>query len=402
MRLVPCVVPSTVPMVAHAPRAVCGRCRRPTTVCYCAKLPELATRTRVVFLQHPRERDKAIGTARMAQLCLPNSELHVGVNWGDHAALQRTLNDPARPAALLYPRPGARNILVDPPTGPITLVVVDGTWSQAKTVVRDNPVLQALPHYAFAAPEPSQYRIRKEPSDEFVSTIEAVMYVLGVLEGEPARFRALLEPFRYMVDMQLAAQEARPARRSRQKLRPRIGPRPPAALLERYGDLVCVVGEANAWPYRALAPAAHPPDELVQWAAYRPSTGEVFEHLAAPRGLVSPSTSFHTELSDEAVRGAPPLDVLLAAFTRFARPTDVFLAWGHYGPELFAKGGGVVPELIDMRAVAQRLANRKFGNLEAAAATVGPPRAPLATGRAGRRLAALAQLLEHWRAAHSS
>jgi hypothetical protein len=268
--------------------------------------------------------------------------------------------------------------------------------------VRDNPVLQALPHYAFAAPEPSQYRIRKEPSDEVVSTIEAVMYVLGVLEGEPERFRALLEPFRYMVDMQLAAQAARPSRRLRQKPRPRIGPKPPPALLDRYADLVCVVGEANAWPYRAAHRGSNPPDELVHWAAFRPSTGEVFEQLAAPRGAISPSTSFHTGLTDASLLSAAPVETLHAAFAGFARPTDVFLAWGHYGPELFAQSGGTVPALVDMRAVAQRLANRKFGNLEDAAASVGPPRAPLATGRAGRRLAALAQLLEHWRALHAS
>nr|MDQ3300003.1 DTW domain-containing protein [Myxococcota bacterium] len=47
------------------------RCRRPQVVCYCAALPRIDTSTRVVILQHPRERDMAIGTARMASLCLP-------------------------------------------------------------------------------------------------------------------------------------------------------------------------------------------------------------------------------------------------------------------------------------------------------------------------------------------
>lgn len=366
------------------------------TVCYCAKLTELPTRTRVVILQHPRERDKAIGTARMASLCLPQSELHVGIEWGEHLPLRRALSDPSRPAALLFPRAGARDILVDRPSGPITLVVVDGTWSQAKTVVRDNPILQALPHYAFATPEPSQYRIRKEPRSEYVSTIEALMHVLGVLEDNPAGFRALLEPFRAMVDMQLEAQALRPARRYRQPraIRPQR-PRLPPELTSRFADLVCVVGEANAWPYRD-APS-HDPDELVQWIAHRPSTGETFEQLATPIGPLSPSTPFHTQLDEHQIRVADRGAQLVAAFARFSRPTDIIASWGHYGPRLFLDAGGELGEVLDLRALAQRITNRKLGALEAAAATVGEPRAPLGKGRGGRRLAALVQLVEHWR-----
>src|SRR3954449_12670499 len=122
-------------------------------MCYCRLLPRLETQTHVVILQHRRERDMPIGTARMASLCLPQAQLHVGVDWSESAALARALGDPARPPVLLYPGPEARDILREPPPGPATLVVVDGTWSQAKTVVRDNPVLQALPRYAFATPE---------------------------------------------------------------------------------------------------------------------------------------------------------------------------------------------------------------------------------------------------------
>jgi DTW domain-containing protein YfiP len=356
-----------------------------------------------VILQHPRERDVPIGTARMASLCLPQSELHVGVHWSEHAALQRALSDPARPPILLYPGPGAKNILEDPPRGPVTLVVVDGTWSQAKTVVRDNPVLHALPRYAFASPEPSHYRIRREPSVEYVSTIEALMHVLGVLEGKPDAFRALLAPFHAMVDAQIAAQAARPARRYRQ---PR-GPRPfvqrlPAALVDRFDDLVCVVGEANAWPYERAKDGPRSPrdaqtDELVHWVALRPSTGETFEHFAAPTGALSPSATFHTRLTETQIVNAPPRAALFDAFARFVRPTDIVGAWGHYGPNLFVASGGTLPERIDLREVAQRLTNKKLGGIEDFASTIASPASPIGAGRAGVRLAALAAIVAHWR-----
>ena len=377
---------------------MCARCRRPTSVCYCAALPRLETRTRVVILQHPRERDMPIGTARMASLCLPAAELHVGVRWGDSARLARALGDPARPAILLYPGPGARDILRDPPRGPVTLVVVDGTWSQAKTVVRDNPVLQALPRYAFATPEPSQYRIRREPNDEFVSTIEALMHVLGALEGSPARFRSLLDPLRAMVDAQLACQARAPRSRVRQP-RPARSPaeKLPPAIAERFADLVCLVGEANAWPYRAGVAA--PPEELIHGVAHRLATGETFDVIAAPERPLSPSTAFHSELPEAALASAPPRAALLAQLAGFLRPSDVVAAWGHYSFDLVRdSGGALVGERLDLRAEAHRMTNRKLGSLEAYAATLGPPPAPLARGRGGRRLALLVQIVRAWRA----
>lgn len=377
---------------------MCGRCRRPTRVCYCGALPWLPTATRVVILQHPRERVMAIGTARMASLCLPAAELHVGVRWGDCAPLARALEDPARPPILLYPGPGARDILRDPPAGPVTLVVVDGTWSQARNVVRDNPVLQALPRYAFATPEPSQYRIRREPRAEYVSTIEALMHVLGALEGDPARFRSLLEPLRAMVDAQLACQALSPRRSQRQ---PRASRPPrrlvPDAVAHRFDDLVCVVGEANAWPYRAGASRA--PEELVHWVAHRVATGETFDMIAAPEGPLSPSTPFHSELTEDALRAGAPRGALFAAFARFSRPTDLLCAWGHYGLDLAVRSGGSLPaERLDLRAQAFQLIHRKLGSLEAYAATIAPPPAPLTAGRAGRRLAMLVQIVRAWHA----
>lgn len=377
------------------PRALCNRCRRPTSVCYCAALPTLPTATRVVILQHPRERDMPIGTARMASLCLPNSELHVGVRWADHRGLARALSDPARPPILLYPGPGARDILREPPEGPVTLVVVDGTWSQAKSVVRDNPILHALPRYAFATPEPSQYRIRREPRAEYVSTIEALMYVLGALEGDPAPFRSLLDPLNAMVDAQLACQAARPQRRVRvPRKSDRRGPALPPILGERFEDLVCVVGEANAWPYRDNV--KHARDELVHWVACRPSTGETFSAIAAPTGALAPSTSFHIGLDEATLLGAGTRAELCAAFARFLRPTDVVGAWGTYSLDLFE----ALPSRADLRAIGQRLANAKLGGLETYAATLGIADGfREIPGRAGRRLAALVGIVERWRSA---
>jgi DTW domain-containing protein YfiP len=354
-----------------------------------------------VILQHPRERTVAIGTARMASLCLTGSSLYVGIDWSTHAGLAAALGDPERPPILLYPGPGARDILREPPPGPVTLIAVDGTWSQAKTVVRDNPILRTLPRYAFVAPEASQYRIRSEPDDAYCSTIEALMHVLGALEGEPARFRAMLEPFRAMVDTQLARQATEPNPRRKAPRPPRRpGDRLPTAIALRWDDLVCVAAEANAWPYRDAAEHRpdHRPDELIAWVAYRPATGERVVALAAPTGPLSPSAPFHAELDAEAIVTAPPRAALLAAHAGLARPGDLICAWGHHSPRLFLDAGGDLPTpTLDLRAAAQHALHRKVGTLEDFAATLGPPPQAVGPGRAGRRAALLGQVVTAWR-----
>ena len=335
-----------------------------------------------------------IGIARMASLCLPHAQLHVGVDWTNSAPLARALGDPERPPVLLYPGPNARDILREPPAGPVTLVVVDGTWAQARTVVRDNAILNTLPRYAFAAPEPSRYRIRREPRAEYCSTIEALMHVLGVLEGDPARFRALLVPFEAMIDAQLACEANAPAQRSRfARTRPKR-PNLPTTIASRWQDLLCVVGEANAWPYRAGVPSRRA--ELVHWLAYRPSDGSLFDAIAAPRGELSPSTTFHSELSEAQIAAGMPGDELVDRFAAFVRPSDLVCVWGDHAPTLLGARADVLPaERLDLKLVAGRYTQGKVGGLEKYAGEV----TPLAAGRGGRRLAMLATLLRRWRGA---
>ncbi|MGQ0507585.1 MAG: tRNA-uridine aminocarboxypropyltransferase, partial [Myxococcaceae bacterium] len=133
-------------------REVCQRCRRPTSVCFCGQLVEVPTRTRVVFLQHPRERYVAIGTARMAHLSLPNSEIHLGVDFADNSRVNAVAADSG--TAVLFPGPGAADPRSMGPNGPKHLIVVDGTWPQAKKVIDRNPVLRRLPRVGLTPRRP--------------------------------------------------------------------------------------------------------------------------------------------------------------------------------------------------------------------------------------------------------
>jgi len=383
-------------------RPVCERCRRPCSVCYCPSLVSLETATRVLLLQHPRERHVAIGTARLAHLCLPRSRLLLGVDFDDDARLLDALAV-ARveaPPYLLFPGPGARDLreLAAARTGPagarpITLVVVDGTWSQARKLVRRNRVLAALPQVALAPPAPSRYRIRREPADHCVATVEALALALGVLEGAPERFASLLRPFDAMVDTQLGyVDRARGARHRHAGRRARRPPREPAAtvlLRQRADDVLCVHGEANAWPARR--PGGHPP-EIVHWLAHRPSTGETFEAVIAPRRPLAPATPRHIGLPAERLGAGESWPSFTARWAGFARPGDLVCSWGRFPLDVLAGDGASLPEArIDLRPAAGAFLGARTGTLEECLARLGlPAPAPLAAGRGGARAAALA------------
>src|SRR5262249_27529561 len=135
-------------------RSLCYRCRRPKSVCWCSALKPMHSATRVVFVQHPRESRVPISTCRMAHLSLPNSEMHVAMG-GEQLEL-------ADDAAVLFPSDDAVDVAhLDKP--PSTLVVVDGTWSNARKVVNRSPRLRALPRISLNPDRPGNYRIRKEP-----------------------------------------------------------------------------------------------------------------------------------------------------------------------------------------------------------------------------------------------
>jgi len=346
----------------------------------------MRTQTRVVILQHPRESDVAINTARLVELQLERAERHVAVKLAEAPALRARLQDAAAPPILLYPGPGAIDLAEAPPSGPVTLVVLDGTWWQAKKLFQQNPELASLPRYSLSPRSPSRYRIRREPALHCISTIEAIGEALSLLE--PAGFdrEAWLSPFDAMVEHQLHFVQTRGARRHlASKSGPRK-PRVPKVLLEREADLLVGYGEANAWTRGSpLGGDA----EVVHWVAERVRTGERFEALLAPRRPLSPSFEAHSRVPSELVLRGESFASFRERWSAFVRPRDLLLGWGYYASERLVAEGVGLPERMDLRELSRRQLRRKTGEVAACAAALGVavPEA-WAHGRAGARLAA--------------
>ena len=383
----------TAGVLARPPRAVCGRCRRPCAVCVCALLPALAPRTPVLILQHPKERRVAIGTAAMASRCLRGSSVVVGTHVDADPAVRRVLADPVRAPVLLWPGADALDLATAPPRGPISLLVVDGTWSTAKKLLRLNPAIAALPRYAIAPTSPSEYRIRREPRAECLSTIEALATALGVLEGDPEAYRAMLDPFRAMVDHQLARIAASPQPRDRSRLiLKRRGNRPwPPAPLRDLRRVVLVAIETNAWPVEA---GDQGPEEIVHLTALRADDSAAFEAVVRSTGPLAPSVSSHTGLSTDVLRDGSTREAFRAAFAGFLEPGDVVATWGTYAPQRL-RDEALAPHLqhVPLRRIAADRLRRAPGSIEACAESLGVVTNPRARGRAGRRLGLMLDVL---------
>jgi hypothetical protein len=275
------------------------------------------------------------------------------------------------------------------------VIVVDGTWQQARKLLKENPFLLSLPRIGLAPARPSNYRIRAEPSAECVSTIEAIVLLLGALEGAPERFTPILEAFDRMVDLQIAERDRRtgPPRRLVRK-----GQKPPrtdttvATLRSRPGDVVAVYAESNGWP-TGTGPGGE--GELIQLVALRPSTGERFEAVIAPRRPLGPSVALHLELTEPRLLAGEPVKDALARFEAFLRPGDLFCGWGPYALSLLRAEGATVRDFADLRLACARSLGRRPGGVEQAVRLLGQEELPpvAGEGRAGRRLGCLVEVL---------
>lgn len=353
---------------------------RPQTMCVCASLPTIATATAVVILQHPREHRHPFNTARLVALSLARARLCVA--HGGFAEDMHCPVDVPPDAAVLFPHPQALDLAtLGPAERPSTLVVLDGTWAQAKKLYRMNAWLAGLRHVRLFPSDKSNYRIRAEPQDDYLSTVEATIQALQLLEPDNAALRALLAAFDGMIDRQIAhvaslGRQHR-LRRARQRVDRRLSPLlRDDNLLVCYGESAVVGGDCKL------------PRELLQWTAVRVTTGEVFEALVAPRDQFPSDLHLRQMgLCGERLAAAGDRSAAQAGFLAFAGRQPVLAAWT---PSTLTTGesllGDGVPTLR-LKIPYTNLKGARAGYLEQALQQEGLAAAPLPVqGRAAQRL----------------
>jgi DTW domain-containing protein YfiP len=198
----------------------------------CDRIVSHPTARRVLILQHPQEQDALLGSAQILVASLPQAKLVIGLSWRNlgHALGEEDV-DP-RKWAVLFPDREAegdqvttRRGAVLEPTALEGIVVLDGTWSKAKSLWWRNPWLNKLNRVSLVPKQPSIYgKLRAEPRREYVSTLESVAAALTLCGESPEIEAGLSRVFRTLVqrvrDADLPLEERRLPRRTRAPRRP--------------------------------------------------------------------------------------------------------------------------------------------------------------------------------------
>jgi len=174
----------------------------------------MPTRTKFVILMHPYEfkRVKA-NTGRLTHLCLRDSELHLGISFDGHEAVQALINDPKNFPVLLYPGRDSRDLsknelpVADLAGRRLVVFLLDATWRLVRPMLRTSLSLQKLPRIMFSNAAPSRYVIKRQPEPGCLSTLEATHELLVALDRTGldvyAQPEQLLDLFQRMQEFQL-------------------------------------------------------------------------------------------------------------------------------------------------------------------------------------------------------
>ncbi len=362
------------------------------SLCFCEAIPRIDNRTDVLILQHVGERFHPFNTARIVRKALRRCHLIVDHNLR-MAAHQLPIQ---KGAGLLYPQVNAPALTeLSAAELPSQLVIIDGTWHQAKTIVRDVPQLWDLPCYRLAPSSPGQYRIRREPDAHSLSTLEATVAALQALEPNTVGLQQLLSAFNKMVEDQLG----HPATHAEWRRIKARGSRPkdiPRALLQPPDSLIVAYGEATPGrpPLRRAAPRP------VNWVARRLGTDQRFSCRLRQQQPLSDADLQHMRLSAADFEGALTEEEFRRRWSRFLRPNDVLIVYHPKTYQLLRNIDALQPRCLVLKSIfrKRRTGFRSLEDLMSAEGVI--LTASEDDSRAKRRLDMAVAMVEHLRVRH--
>jgi len=194
-------------------RQKCYKCFRPQSSCMCKYIDSFETQTKFVVLMHTHEFKKIKnGTGHFTHLSLANSELYIGTDFSKHSDVNKLINDDNNRCYVLYPSDESL-VLNDSPlikdNKQNVIFLIDATWHNAKKLLRDSVNVQTLPKLSFKHTKNSQFKIKEQPMDLCLSTMESTLCVLELLNKQgneslsSSSLDSFLEPFKKMVEYQL-------------------------------------------------------------------------------------------------------------------------------------------------------------------------------------------------------
>ncbi len=188
-------------------REYCADCDYLKTHCVCELIPCLEQPLSIVIYQHPKEATHAKNTIKLVQLVWPQANVIILPEDDiDNTAYFKGINDNW---CLLYPGEGSLALETLEPVQKQKiegLVLIDATWRKAYKLLNLYPRLSALPRVCLGEIPQSLYNIRKAPSLEALSSLEALAYSRQLISSKETK--PLLD---FMVQAQAKLWQQRPS-----------------------------------------------------------------------------------------------------------------------------------------------------------------------------------------------
>ena len=164
-----------------------------------------------MILQHPNEEKRCLRTAKILELSLCCGQCLVirGKKFTSfkYPVLKDLIEDKQNPnhkTVVLYPGMGSQPLSDLSVDESYNIILIDGTWSQSRSIYHNSPVLHSLPKIELNGTHPSNYVIRTQPTDGCLSTVESAALVLSHVEKDPTIYEKLTNPLKALCDFQLS------------------------------------------------------------------------------------------------------------------------------------------------------------------------------------------------------
>lgn len=205
-------------------RSTCWQCYRVRSLCLCPGITRFTVKPLIALLVHPKEYQRTVGTARVVKLSIANAKLWTGYgpDFDVNPEIIELVSDQKYHPVVLYPGKDSLNVSTASaesiahllPSGKqLVIFVIDGTWPNAKRMIRQSRILGELPKISFEVRKTSQYEFRKQPHSYCLSTVEAVCELVEQLELKglaqvtpPRAHYQMIQVFQNLVKGQLRAQ----------------------------------------------------------------------------------------------------------------------------------------------------------------------------------------------------
>nr|WP_247664834.1 DTW domain-containing protein [Pseudoalteromonas sp. MMG010] len=166
----------------------CERCLIAKHYCICEGVEQASSDAAVCLLMYHNESFKPSNTGRLIAEIVPDNYAFRWDRTEPDEQLLALIADPRYQPFVIFPaedvEPGRAVAVVDKIEGKKPLFIfLDGTWREAKKMIRKSPYLDNIPVLSITADKLSDYRLRIAPHAHQLGTAEVAIMVLA-LAGE--------------------------------------------------------------------------------------------------------------------------------------------------------------------------------------------------------------------------